>query len=291
MVFLSNQFQEYVMKIKVVTDSTNDLPEEIVEQHDITVIPMYINIGDQGFQDGIDITRQEFYNQLPSSDPFPTTAAPGIDQFTAAYTQLMEAGADEILSIHISASLSAVMDVAQKAAEQFTGIPVTVYDSGQLSLGIGFQALKAAQAAGEGLSMSEILEILKEQSSRTHVFAALDTLEFLKRGGRMNAVLAGLGGLLQIKPILTMHAGNAGAERVRTKERARQRLLEMAAELGTLEQVALVHTNAREDAEALWQTAKHLHTGQAAPLSVDVTPVLGAHLGPGAVGFTCISQK
>ena len=279
------------MKIKVVTDSTNDLPREIVEKYDINVIPMYINIGSQGFQDGVEITRKEFYNQLPQSDPFPTTAAPGIEQFTAVYTKLMESGADEILSIHISASLSAVMDVAKTAAEQFTGIPVTVYDSDQLSLGTGFQVQTAAQAAEDGLPKEEILAMLKDQSSRTHVFAALDTLEFLKRGGRMNSVMASLGGLLQIKPILTMHAGEPGAERVRTKERAIQRLLEMVAELGELEKLALVHTNAGMEAEALWEKVKNLHPGLANPLSVDVTPVLGAHLGPGAVGFTCIAQK
>lgn len=279
------------MKIKVVTDSTNDLPPEIIEQYGITVIPMYINIGDQGFQDGIDITRQEFYNRLPSIDPFPTTAAPGIEQFTAVYTRLMESGADQILSIHISSSLSAVMDIARTAAEQFSGIPVTVYDSDQLSLGTGFQVQTAAQAAENGLPMEEILAILKDQSSRSYVFAALDTLEFLKRGGRMNSVMAGLGSLLQIKPILTMHEGKPGAERVRTKERALQRLIEMTAELGELEQLALVHTNAGEEADVLWQQAKHLSPDLVTPLSVDVTPVLGAHLGPGAVGFACTSRN
>jgi DegV family protein with EDD domain len=279
------------MTIKIVTDSTCDLPLELVKQHGISVIPMYINFGDQGFQDGVDITRQEFYDQLPQSDPFPTTAAPGIDQFHAVYNQLMEAGADEIISIHISSSLSAVVDVAQTAAEQFKGIPVTVYDSGQLSLGTGYQALAAAQAAENGLYLEDIINLLEQQSPRTHVFAALDTLEFLKRSGRMNSVMAGLGGLLQIKPILTMHTGTPGAERVRTKERALQRLLELAAELRPLEKIALVHTNARNEAHALWEKAQYLFPQQDAPLSVDVTPVLGAHLGPGAVGFTCISQN
>jgi DegV family protein with EDD domain len=280
-----------MMTIGIVTDSTNDLPQEMVEQFNIQVLPMYINIGDQGFQDGVDITRQEFYDRLPSSDPFPTTAAPSIDQFTTTYSQLMNEGADEILSIHISSSLSAVMDVAHKAAEQFNEIPVTVYDSDQLSLGTGFQVLRAAQAAQQGLSMKEILDLLKDQSSRTHVFAALDTLEFLRRGGRMNSVMAGLGSVLQIKPILTMHAGTPGAERVRTRERAIQRLLDLATDLGDLEQLALVHTNARSEVKALWQKARPLFPDKENPLSVDVTPVLGAHLGPGAVGFTCISRK
>lgn len=279
------------MTIKIVTDSTNDLPREIIKRHGISVIPMYINFGERGFQDGVDITRQEFYDRLPASDPFPTTAVPSIEQFTSVYSQLMKDGATAILSIHISSSLSAVMEVARKAAEQFNDIPVTAYDSDQLSLGTGFQVLKAAQAADQGMSINEILELLKAQSSRTHVFAALDTLEFLKRSGRMNAVMVGLGSLLQIKPILTMHAGTPGAERVRTKDRAIKRLLEMVAELGTLENLALVHTNARKEADMLWQQTKHLLPEMESPLSVNVTPVLGAHLGPGAVGFTCVSQK
>ena len=279
------------MNIKVVTDSTCDLPVQIIEQHDIHVMPMYINFGEMSFQDGVNITRQEFYTQLPQTDPFPTTAAPGIEQFVARYKQLMETGADEILSIHISSSLSAVMDVAQKAAEQFTDIPVTVYDSDQLSLGTGFQVVNAAKAAGDGLPMDKILELLREQSSRTYVYAALDTLEFLKRSGRMNSVMAGLGSILQIKPILTMHRGAPGSERVRTKEKAVNRLLELAHDLGDLEELALVHTNAPEEASALLQKVSHLLPKDAAPLSVDVTPVLGAHLGPGAVGFTLISRK
>jgi DegV family protein with EDD domain len=252
---------------------------------------MYINFGEQGFQDGIEITRQEFYDRLPESDPFPTTAAPGVDKFKQIYTQLKDEGADEVLSIHVSASLSAVMDMARTAANEFKDIPVMVYDSGQLSLGTGFQALSAAQAANNGLPMKEILKKLEDQASRSYVFAALDTLEYLKRGGRMNAFMANLGSLLQIKPILTMHAGNPGAERVRTKEKSIKRLIELVSELGSIEKVALVHTNAKSESEALWQRARHLFADQEMPLSIDVTPVLGAHLGPGAVGFTCIAEK
>jgi len=279
------------MTIGIVTDSTNDLPAEITAKHNISVIPMYINIGEEGYQDGVDISRREFYERLPQSDPFPTTAAPGVDKFKTVYTQLMEGGADEIISIHVSASLSAVMDVAQTAAEQTERIPVTVYDSGQLSLGTGFQVLAAAQAVASGLTMEEILSLIEIQGSRTHVFAALDTLEFLKRSGRMNAFMAGLGSVLKIKPILTMHNGTPGAERVRTKARSINRLIELVSDLGQLEELALVHTNSPNEAEALWQKAKHLFPHQENPLSVDVTPVLGAHLGPGAIGFTCTTKE
>jgi DegV family protein with EDD domain len=140
------------------------------------------------------------------------------------------------------------------------------------------------------MGIADLLPILDDQSSRTHVIAALDTLEYLKRGGRMNAFMANLGSLLQIKPILTMHAGTPGAERVRTKERSISRLIEMVEEFGDIEKVALVHTNAQSEAAELWQNARHLFPNQEIPLSIDVTPVLGAHLGPGAVGFTCITQ-
>lgn len=278
------------MTTKIVTDSTCDLPAELVNEHGISVIPMYINFGEQGYQDGIEISRQEFYQRLPDSDPFPTTAAPGVDRFKEVYNRLAEEGADEILSIHVSASLSAVMDVAKTAAQEFQEIPVTVYDSNQLSLGTGYQVLAAAQVADQGLGIQDLLPILDDQSSRTHVIAALDTLEYLKRGGRMNAFMANLGSLLQVKPILTMHAGTPGAERVRTKERSINRLIEMVEEFGPIQKVALVHTNAESEAAILWQKASHLFPDQEIPLSIDVTPVLGAHLGPGAVGFTCITQ-
>lgn len=278
------------MLTRIVTDSTCDLPADLVNSHGISVIPMYINFGEQGYQDGIEITRQEFYQRLPNSDPFPTTAAPGLDSFKAVYSRLAEEGADEILSIHVSASLSAVMDVARTAVSEFSDIPVTAYDSDQLSLGTGFQVLEAARAAAKGMPKEDILALLDNLSSRTYVFAALDTLEYLKRSGRMNAFMANLGSILQVKPILTMHAGSPGAERVRTKEKSISRLIELVEELGPIEKVALVHTNAQSEAADLWQKASHLFVDQDMPLSIDVTPVLGAHLGPGAVGFTCITK-
>jgi DegV family protein with EDD domain len=279
------------MTIRIVTDSTCDLPEEIAGNHGIKVVPMYINFGEHGYQDGVDISRQEFYERLPQSDTFPTTGTPGVETFQRVYEQLAEDGATEILSIHISISLSAVVDVARTAAKQTTSVLVTVFDSKQLSLGNGFQVLTAAKAAQSGIPMNEILNLLEDQSDRTYVFAALNTLEYLKRSGRMNSVVAGIGSLLQIKPLLKMHAGKPTAERVRTKERAKRRLIELVKDLGPLEELALVHTNSPKAAEELHQEAKYLFPKKETPLSVNVTPVFGAHLGPGAVGFTSITAK
>jgi DegV family protein with EDD domain len=278
------------MSIKIVTDSTCDLPESAVAEYGITVMPLYINFGSQGYLDGVELSRQEFYERLPDYDPSPTTAAPGTALFGQTYEELAAAGATEILSIHISISLSATVDVARLAAQETQAVPVTVFDSRQLSLGMGFLVLTAAKAAAEGHSVDEIVALLEEQTSRTHVFAALETLEYLRRSGRMNRAVAGLGNLLQVKPLLRMHEGNPTAERVRTNNGATKRLIRILSDLAPLDQVALVHAHAPERAEALRQQAKQL-LPEGEIQSVDITPVLGANIGPGAVGFACVTAR
>jgi DegV family protein with EDD domain len=276
------------MSIRIVTDSTCDLPDELVARHGITVVPMYINFGRQSYLDGVELSREEFYARLPEYDPPPTTATPGPQQFRRAYEALAGEGATEVLSIHISVSLSATLNAAQLAAQETTVVPVTVLDSGQLSLGTGFLILTAAKAVAEGRSMDEIVPLLEEQMSRTHVFAALDTLEFLRRGGRMNRALAAVGTWLQMKPLLKMHEGNPTAERVRTTETATERLVTLLGELVPLERVALVHTHSHERAADLLRRVRHM-LPEGEVMSVDITPVFGVHLGPGAVGFACVS--
>jgi DegV family protein with EDD domain len=278
------------MSIKIVTDSTCDLPAALIDEYDITVIPLYINVGSKGYLDGIELSRQDFYTLLPDCDPLPTTAVPGSDKFKQVYQALADQGATQILSIHISHSLSATADVARVAAQETTAVSVTVIDSGQLSLGCGFMVETAAKAARDGRSMTEIIALIKQQGERTHVIAALDTLEFLRRSGRMNSIVAGLGSLLQVKPILKMHLGQPTSERVRTSSKAIQRLITLLAEQAPLERVAMVHTNAASKADALRQNIQHLLPAGKI-LSVDITPVLGTHLGPGAVGYACITSR
>lgn len=278
------------MTVRIVTDSTCDLPAEIIDRYAIKVVPLYINVGKQGYLDGIDITRKEFYEKLPTFPAQPTTAVPSPQKFRAIYDALADEGATEVLSIHISAALSAVVDVALSAAQQTTSVPVTVLDAQQLSLGTGFLVETAAELAAAGSSLADILAVLNTQIKRTHVFAALDTLEFLKRSGRMNKYMANFAALLQIKPILTMHNGKPDTERVRTRDRAMKRLVEMLSALGSLERIAFVHTNALpERISELLSMSAHL-LPQAGILSANITPVIGAHIGPGAMGFACIKS-
>jgi DegV family protein with EDD domain len=277
------------MTVRIVTDSTCDLPAAVIARYGILVVPLYINVGNLGYLDGIDMTRDEFYKNLPAFPHQPTTAVPSSQKFRAMYDALAEEGASAVLSIHISTSLSGVINVAMVAARETTSIPVTVFDSRQLSLGTGFLVETAAKLAQVGFSVSEIIISLNEQIKRTHVFAALDTLQFLRRSGRMNSVLATFGELLQIKPLMKMYDGKPDAERVRTRKKAIKRLIELFNEYGPYEKVALLHSDASDRAQALLQKIKDILPDGEIWLE-QINPVLGAHIGPGVVGFACISK-
>ena len=278
------------MKIAIVTDSTCDLPAPIVEKHGITVIPLHINQGNNTYLDGVNLTREEFYAKLPGFRPSPKTAAPSPEIFKQAWDKLANAGAQAILSIHISETLSATVNSARIAAEQFARIPVTVLDSSQLSLGTGFLVEKAAQMAQTDRKMEEIISTLQGFMKRTYVFASLKTLEYLRRSGRMNFAIAKFGEILQLKPLLHMNMGKATAHRTRTQKRATERLLAWLAEYAPYEKLAVLHAGVQEEAEALYEQVRSFFP-QGVVSIVQITPVLGAHLGIGALGFACISKE
>ena len=279
------------MGIRIVTDSTCDLPVEITNQYNITVIPLHINAGEKTYLDGVDLTRAEFYAQLPNYQPAPKTAAPGPEIFSRAYERIAEEGASVILSIHISETLSATINSARTASQEFSIIPVIVIDSSQLSLGTGFLIEQAAQMIQAGKQVDEILSALEELKKRTYVFASLDTLEYLRRSGRMNFAIAKFGEILQIKPLLHMNMGKASAHRTRTQKRARIKLLSWLAEYAPYTKLAILHAGAYDEAETLRQQVReYFPQGEEVPI-VQITPVLGAHLGIGALGFACISKE
>ena len=276
------------VSIRIVTDSNCDLPKDLVNQYGITVVPLYINIGTDSYLDGVEISREAFYQGLPTFRMHPTTSVPSPGQFLEAYQRLANEGATQILSIHISKTLSAVANSARLAAEGTDTVVVTVYDSGQLTLGTGLQVVAAAQAAAEGRTVEEILRMLEELGPRIHVFAVLDTLEFMRRSGRLSRFQYGLGSLLQVKVIIMMHDGEVSIERVRTRKRAVERMIALVRELLPLEELAVVHTHSPSQAAALREQAAALFPGNQVPLFAEVTPVIGAHIGPGAVGFAAV---
>lgn len=279
------------MSIKIVTDSTCDLPPALAAQYDITVLPAYINIGDESYLDGVDLSRQQFYEGLPNFTSHPTTAAPASGSFTETYERLAAGGASEIISIHVAAKLSGILNAARLGADAAGGVKVTLYDSQQLSMGLGLLTLSAAQAAAQGRSVPEICALLDEQVERAYVFAALDTLEFLRRSGRVNWAQFGIGTLLKIKPLVRVYKGEVEMlEKIRTSARVVARMIERVEELGPLERAALLHTHSPERAEALRQQAQHLLPAGDVPLA-EVTPAIGAHVGPNGVGLAVIVSQ
>jgi len=277
------------MTIRVVTDSTCDIPPDLAAAHGIVVLPTYVNVGQDSFLDGVDLTRAEFYTRLPQFRSPVTTAAPAVGVFSEAYEQLAREGASAVLSIHLASQLSGLLNVARLGAEAAQGIDVTLFDSQQISMGLGFLALTAARAAQAGAPMAEIVSALHADLPRTHVFAMLDTLEFLRRSGRVSWPEFGVGSLLRIKPLVHVHQGSVNSlEKVRTQSRARSHMLQRVADLGPLRELALLHTANPQGAAELRGHAAHLIPPDYDPVAVEVTPTIGAHVGPGALGFACI---
>jgi DegV family protein with EDD domain len=278
------------MSIKVVTDSTSDIPPELAEEYGITVLPSYVNVGSESYLDLVELSREEFYRQLPTWDQPPTTAAPATGTFTAAYERLAEEGATAILSIHLASSLSGMLNAARLGAQATERVPVTLFDSQQISMGLGLLALSAAKAAASGASMSEIVALLDDLVPRTHIFAALDTLTYLRRSGRVSWAEFGVGTILRIKPLLHVHQGNVDSlERVRTHSRAIDHLIQHVADLGSLQEIALLHAANPDGVETLRAQARHLFPEGTEPVAVEVTPTIGSHVGPGALGFALIT--
>ena len=278
------------MKIGIVTDSTSDLPAYLIEQHEIQVVSTILILDGKEYADGIGISREEFYNRLPSFQTQPTTAAPSLGDFTTRYETLFLQGCDHIISIHAASQLTTIVNVARQAAQEFPD-KVTCIDSGSLSLGLGFQVVAAAEESELGLKPA--LDAIASTRKRLQVSAALDTMEYLKRSGRVPAAVATLGGLLSIKPMIELIDGEVkviGA--VRTTGQADEHILKFLLEKGELERLAILHTNAEPRARNLLNEMMS-QARQSLPrdiLFVNVTAVIGTHLGPNGLGFAAVRK-
>jgi DegV family protein with EDD domain len=232
------------MAIAVVTDSTSDIPRELAEANHILVVPNTIVIEGESLVDEKDITRQEFYQRLPFMKSPPTTAATSSGVYQEIYENLFREGYSDIISIHASSLLSAIYNAAWIASQSFDH-RIRVIDSGQVSMGLGFQVLMAAESAGRGMDLESVLELLEDFRRRIHLIAMLDTLEYVRRSGRVSWARARLGGLLNIKPFIEVQEGSVHSRgEARTHRKGYLRLLEMLRELGKLERLAVLHTNA-----------------------------------------------
>jgi DegV family protein with EDD domain len=276
------------LSIAIVTDSTADISPELALENNIHIIPAILVVNGRSLEDGRGITREELYSQLPMMKVSPTTAAPSSGAFQNLYEELIKKGVDQIISIHVSSLLSGIYNAARIAAKAI-GDRVQVIDSCHVSLGMGFQVLAAAQAARAGKTLAEIQKVVEEIYHRIHLVAMLDTLEYAYRSGRISWARSSLGAILQIKPFLGIADGKViRMGETRTRQKGIDRLYRMLAEFGTLEHLAILHTNA--EAEAL-QMVEHFKAAvQNIPLVVNVTSVIGVHVGPNGLGFVAVTH-
>ena len=278
------------MKLGIVTDSTSDLPQYLIEQYELEVVPSILILDGKEYADGIGLSREDFYRQLPSLQTQPTTAAPSIGEFSTRYDSLLTRGCDRILSIHAAGALTTIINSARQAAHDFPD-KITIIDSGSLSLGLGFQVNATAEAAELGLDAA--LQALEATRKRLHVFAALDTMENLKRSGRVPGAVAALGSLLSIKPLIELTNGEVKAiGAVRTTKQANERMLNFLLQGGELERLAILHTGAESRAKEFLNTLMG-KASQSVPrdiLMVNVTPVIGTHVGPNGLGFASVKK-
>jgi len=273
--------------VRIVTDSSCDLTDEEVAAHDIAVVPLSIRFGDDEYEDRTELSVEAFYDKLAAAEALPETAAPAPGKFEAAFRRQQAAGADAVVCVTISSDLSATMQSAQNAARATEGIDVRVVDSRSITSGLGTQVLRAARAAADGASANEVVALVEDLASRTHVFGALDTLENLKKGGRIGGAQALLGSLLSIKPIVDISSGKVEeAGKARTRRKALEVLRDKVAEAGAVEHLCITHGLAPEVDQMLDLLAP-LYAREEIRLG-HIGPVIGTHGGPRIVGVTWI---
>jgi DegV family protein with EDD domain len=273
------------VSIRVVTDSSCDLPQALVDALRIEIVPLTIRFGDEELVDREELSTDEFWQRLESTKALPETAAPSAGAFEAKFRELLARGATGIVCINLSSRLSATMQAAQVAAAAVANdIPVQVIDSQSASMGLGNLCLTAARRAADGDPLDKIVNEVVNRRDRTKLFATLDTLEFLKRGGRVGNARALLGTVLSIKPVIELREGVVEEEsKVRTRSRALKLLAAKAAE-GKIEHLAVLHGNA-PDLDELLELLEPVFPRDDIITGV-VGPVIGTHAGPRVIGVT-----
>ena len=276
-------------QIAVVTDSTTYLPAELVKKHNISIAPQVLIWGDKTYKDGVEITSEEFFTKLKTAKVMPTTSQVAVVSFQEIFQGLVDKGM-EVLAILVSSKLSGTIQSATQAKELMgtAGEKVHVVDSQSVAMALGFQALAVARALESGASLKEAIALGEKSHEYTGVYFAVDTLEFLHRGGRIGGAQRFLGTMLNMKPILAIHDGKVeGIERIRTKSKAHDRVLELVVEKTKGKspvRLATLHANASEDAKALLARAeKELKPTES--IFTEVSPTVGTHAGPGTVGL------
>jgi DegV family protein with EDD domain len=283
-----------VSRVAIVTDSASDLPPSAAAAAGIAIVPLIVNFGPQTFKAGVDLSTEEFWRRMTAPDaPFPTTAASAPGEFKAVYEKAFAAGADAIVSIHVAGSLSATLKSAEIAKGMLPNREIHIVDSGSASMGEGILAQIGAEMAARGASAAEIAGILDDRKKDLDLFVALDTLEYLKKGGRISGARAAIGTLLSVKPIITIRNGVVEtADRPRTRGKARERTIELLVQR-PIERLAVLFTPPA-DADSFRDEVVARAGSQLDRKNVSVQPVgasVGPHLGPSCLGAVVLYAR
>lgn len=276
-------------RIALVTDSTTYMPPELLKKHNISVAPQVLIWGDQTYKDGVDIESREFFTRLKTAKVMPTTSQVSVVSFQEIFQDLVSKD-HEVLALLVSSKLSGTIQSAMQAKELMgpAGDKVHVVDSQSVAMALGFQVLAVARALENGASLKDAIALAERSYQYTGVFFAVDTLEFLHRGGRIGGAQRFLGTMLNMKPILAIQDGRVeGIDRIRTKTKAHDHVLELTVEKvagRTPVRLATLHANAAEDARALLSRAEQA-LKPVESIFTEVSPTVGTHAGPGTVGL------
>lgn len=274
------------MTVRIVTDSTSDLLPETAAELGVSVVPLSVIFGEETLREGIDISTDLFYEKLVRSKDLPTTSAPSVGEFIAAYEEVLKE-TDEIVSIHLSSKMSVTHNNAFQAARHLSdsGAKIEVIDSGLVSLGTGFLVQAASRAAAAGATVEEIKQLVHDMMPRVHILIVLDTLEYVRRGGRIGRARAFLGSVLKVKPLLSIRDGEvAPEERIRTKKGVMEKLYQIATSYPNVVELGIAYSTNAHDAEELRQKLAAGVPGARIEIS-RLGPVLGVHGGPGVLGL------
>jgi len=280
------------MSIAVITDSTSDLSPELAEKYGITVVPLNVHIEDDTFLDGVTISADEMYLRLPDQKVIPQTSAPSVGTYIEAYEKLAKTH-DEIISVHLSSKLSLTHNAAVNAVSELgsNGPRIEVVDSLQVSMALGYSAIRAAEAIADGSSLDETVALTKSTVERAETIFMVDTLEYLVRGGRIGKAQGFVGSILKVRPILAIQDGVAHPlERARNRKKGIARLKALVAERAPIEKLTVLYTTDKDDALAIaTDVASYIPNGE--PDVAQLGPVVGNYVGPGLLGVALVRAE
>jgi len=279
------------MTVKIVTDSSADLPAELVQELGITVVPLYVRFGEEVYRERVDISLDEFYQRLEHGHIHPVTIQPNPQDFATAYQKLSQE-ADGIVSIHISSKLSGTYNSALQGKEMIEkGCPIEVIDSQVITVGLGMICMTAAQMVKTGESLPSVAEEVKQMTPNIHLLCLLDTLKYLALGGRIGKAKALLGSVLNVKPLITLKEGEVvPAGQVRSRSKGIERLFSFVESASNIDDLAIAYNTTPDEAHALAERLGSIFTKEAVKV-VRLGTTLGVHMGPGGLAVGLREKK